>query len=480
MKKYLLLIFVTFLSLASVAQTAVIEQSDEKKTSDGQMFYYRPSSVFLYQDYQSNDASLQWLYSIMKANRVAVLAGKAHFEIFSYISSSDVGNPQAINAASLQASVVRAYLKTRYGIDHRSCTFAIDTTQNLKNVVQLQLVSGPVPQYANTQILYSESRSTAGAREAISGYRNGVPYMSYLMYMARRNVDFSTGGNFYALREGAWEPEDFSDFKLSELAAVGGVKLFIKTHNGSFIPATVEDIDSGVNILYSGNADGTYAFASAAAIMAVAEATNSTFPTSAYLSSVAEGFVPASSSSAQKVEERIVYRDVLREKPIFGFKTNLVQWAVAIPNLGVEFYMGKLVSLELSGSYTWLSNLLGQDKAYYMWSASAELRFWPKADGKFNGLFIGLYGTAGQYDFKFGNVGNQGDFYSGGLSVGYVLPVGKSFAVEFALAGGYLTYSDQAYKWDGKKNYPVDALNPVKYDWKIFPTKATIALLWKF
>lgn len=477
MNKRILLLLVALLPLLCAAQN----NTAERKISDGEMFYYQPGSIFLYQDYKTNDASLRWLYSVMKTNRIAVLSGKAHFEIFGYIKSGDVGNDRAINSASTQASVVRAYLKTQYGIDHRSCTFAIDTTQNLDNVVQLQIVSGPVPEYANTQILYCESRSSSAIKEAMAGYADGVPYMSYLMYMARRNVNFSGGGDFYALRDGSWERENFEDFaskaKLSEIAAVGGVELYIKTKNGGYQPATIEDIDSGINILYTHGADGVYSFASAAAIMEVAKATNSSFPATAYLSSVTEGFVPAGQT---KVEERVVYKEIGRDKPIIGFKTNLLQWAAVMPNIGVEFYMGKLVSLELSGSYTWMSDLLGQEKAYYMWGAGGELRFWTKADGKFNGLFLGLYGHAGQYDFKFGAIGNQGDYYTGGLSIGYVLPVGKHFGVEFAIAGGYLQYVNHAYKWDGKKNVPVDPVNPSITTWKIFPTKATIALLWKF
>lgn len=487
MNKFLLSLLVALMPLFCAAQATAKSSSTpsiDKKVADGAYFTYRPSSILLYQDVDANDASLQWLYGAMKANRMAVLSGKAHFEIFSFIPASKVGDPTAINDASLQASVVRAYLKTQYGIAHESCTFAIDTTQGKQNVVQLQLVSGAVPQYANSQIAYSINRTPAAVKSAVAEYTSGVPYMSYLMYMARRNVNFGSGGDFYALRDGSWEKEEFNEFaknaKLSELAAVSGIKLYVKTTSGTYIPATVADIDNGVNILYARSADGTYNFASATDILAVAKATNASFPASAYLSTLSSGFVPAKTEVQTRIEERVVIKEGYRERPIFGFKTNLLSWAAIVPNIGLEFYIGKLVSIEVSGQYTWLSDLLGKEKAYYMWGVGAELRFWLKGNGKFDGLFLGLYGNAGQYDFKLGHTGNQGDYYSAGLSIGYVLPVGKHLNIEFGLAGGYLNYINQAYVWDGRKNIPVDPINPIKSDWKIFPTKASVSLLWKF
>lgn len=450
-----------------------------KRYSDGSMFYFKPNKSLLYTAYKSNQKSLNWLNSTVVANRAALQSGEVYLEIFAYIPASEVGDARAINWASIQGSVVRAYIKTQYGISHDKCTFAIDTTQNLQNVIQVQLVSGTVPRYSNQQISYSSSRSASSAQRAVRDYRNGVPYMSYLMYLAKRDVAFGQGGDFYALRDGQWTPEELNEYiestPLSELAEVGGLDIYIKRADGEFISASQSDINQGVNILYAKNADGTFHFAGESDITAAARKANTNIASPEYLSATSSSFVR---TEPYAVSDAGHYRDY----PIFAFKTNLLYWAIALPNIEMEFFIGKRFSINIEGRYTWMSEVLGNQKSYYTWGAGAEFRVWFKGDNKFEGFYAGIGGETGQYDFKFtddGN-GNQGDYYTAGVSFGYLMPINKHLNMEFGIGVGYVNYQDKEYLWSGKKFEPADKMDPIKTNWGIFPTKAKVSLVWKF
>ncbi len=189
----------------------------------------------------------------------------------------------------------------------------------------------------------------------------------------------------------------------------------------------------------------------------------------------------STSSAKEERERKRRARVKKRTTPVFALKTNMLYWATALPNLEMEFYMGKGISLALEGNYTWLTALLNDRRAYYVWNAGAELRFWFKANKKFEGFYMGIGGSTGQYDFKFSTNGNQGDYYTAALSFGYVLPVSNNFNIEFGIAGGYVNYTNQEYKWNDVDKYvPTDPIDPIKQKWKIFPTKAKVSLVWKF
>lgn len=483
MKKTVLLslaaISFLFTSLVSNAQTVPFNLP----LVDSAMFYYRPSSILLFDTYKTNAASLSALDRMVTANRPAIMSGAAHFEIMSYMPSSEVGNNSAINTASLQASVVRSYLKTQYAIPHTRCTFSIDTTQNLSNVVQLQLVSGAIAPYSNTQINYSENRSSWAVNKSVNSYTDGVPYTSYLMLLARRYDYFdAAGGDLYSLRDKKWQEQDWDNFadstSLSTLASAVGVNLYIKTAQGVFTPATQSDIDGGINILYSKQEDGNYIFATSSTILAAAKNPNNNYSSSIYSEGQTQGMVRTEPYAKGKGESGAGYR----EYPVFGVKTNALYWLVALPNIELEFFFGKSFSLNLEGSYTWLSEYLPVENAYYVWGVSAEFRYWFNRNKRFEHWYMGIYGQAGQYDFKFSDIGHQGDYYGAGLSFGYVLPITKHFNIEFGLAGGYIQYMDASYVWNASKhrNEWLDPTAQTQTKWGIFPTKAKVSLLWKF
>ncbi|MFI3299064.1 MAG: DUF3575 domain-containing protein [Rikenellaceae bacterium] len=413
MKKLLLLISILLLCpILSNAQN--IELS-----SDSATLYYKPSNSTLYASYHSNNYSLQWLDSVVKRNKAKIISGEYHFNIFGFVMSHEKYNDKAINEASIQGSVLRAYLKTQYSIPHSAVTFSIDTTLNVRNQVMVQLSTQPIQSQQNSQISYSLKNTNYWIAKAVADYTRGVPYTSLYMQIARNDIDFANSNDFYKLNEGEWVPEDFS--------------------------ATEEVI--------------------AQAVQEEIENDYSTVPV-----------------AAQETVVQSTVTEKERQK-VFGVKTNIPYWLVALPNLEVEFYMGKFVSIAAEGEYTYLNGLLANDQKYRATAGSAELRFWFKGDGKFTGFYGGLYGSAGFYDVALdmlGTEGNKCEYYSAGLSLGYVHQVGKSFFLEFGLAGGYIDFVNSKYtiNSDGVK-VPVSGKESIK-GWGILPTKAKIALMWRF
>lgn len=473
MKKLLLSVFILGLSFIGVLCLSVspISASNNSFRPDSAIFHYHSGSILLFDTYRNNAQSLARMDSFVQANRSAIVSGAAHLALFGYIPASEVGNKRAVNSASIQASVVRAFLKTNYGIDHGCFTFAIDTTQNLSNVVQLQLVRGGIPTYANTEINYSESRNQGAIAAAFADYRNGIPYTSYYMVLARRNELVTGDGALYAL-DGS-PVDSYGDGEQDYVDSSTDKTFYIKAANGSYIIASAGALSSGVG-LYMLSSAGVYTPASAQDMLAFGPARQNA--TTGYNPSEKQGFIRTEPYAEAKGSM------TARDYPVVGVKTNLLYWAAAMPNLELEFFMGKGVSLAVEGDYAWLSSALGQEKAYYVWGFSAEVRFWFRQNRRFDGFYAGVYGHTGQYDFKFGRVGNQGDYYGGGATFGYVLPLGKNFNIEFGLGLGYVQYTNLQYLWEPTMGKNV--FNPENPDKRIKsfigPTKLKVALLWKF
>ena len=159
-------------------------------------------------------------------------------------------------------------------------------------------------------------------------------------------------------------------------------------------------------------------------------------------------------------------------------KTNLLYDAVLIPDIGVEFCLGKNWSVAGNWMYAWWKS----DRKHNYWriyGGDVELRRWfgrRAVEKPFSGHHVGLYGQIVTYDFELGGKGYLGDkwSYGGGVAYGYSLPVGHRFNVDFTLGIGYLGGSYKEY-------IPLDG----HYVWQTTkkrrwfgPTKAGISLVW--
>ena len=133
----------------------------------------------------------------------------------------------------------------------------------------------------------------------------------------------------------------------------------------------------------------------------------------------------------------------VKKRPFcMAVKTNLLYDAVLIPDIGVEFCLGKNWSVAGNWMYAWWKS----DRKHNYWriyGGDVELRRWfgrRAVEKPFSGHHVGLYGQIVTYDFELGGKGYLGDkwSYGGGVAYGYSLPVGHRFNVDFTLGIGYL------------------------------------------
>lgn len=195
------------------------------------------------------------------------------------------------------------------------------------------------------------------------------------------------------------------------------------------------------------------------------------------------------------VERTVVIRDTVQVpasvgnalKPFYmGLKTNLLYDALLVPNLGVEFYLGRGWSFGGNWMYAWWKS----DRHHNYWriyGGELALRKYfgrRAAEKPLAGHHLGLYGQLFTYDFEVGGTGYMGGRpggtlwekmnYAVGLEYGYSLPVARRLNLDFVIGVGY--WGGEYHKYD-----PVDGC----YVWKetlqrhwFGPTKAEVSLVW--
>lgn len=162
---------------------------------------------------------------------------------------------------------------------------------------------------------------------------------------------------------------------------------------------------------------------------------------------------------------------------VIAFRSNLLYDLALVPNIGVEFHLGKGWSLGLDYNHAWW-NLPGKNYYWRILGGGLDFR---KYFGKItssrplSGHHIGLYAQAFTYDIELGGRGQISDLtYSGGLEYGYSLPLGDNFNIDFGagfgFAGGeYKVYDpeDGCYVW-----------KETRQRYYYGPTKGEISLVW--
>ena len=171
---------------------------------------------------------------------------------------------------------------------------------------------------------------------------------------------------------------------------------------------------------------------------------------------------------------------------LWALKTNALYDLALVPNLGVEFYLGKNWSAGANGMYAWWKN----DHASKYWriyggDIYARRWFGKKAEEKpLTGHHVGVYAQMLTYDFCLGNRGYMGGTPGGnlwdkaswaaGIEYGYSHPISRRLNLDFTIGIGYLQGEyheyipeDDCYVWQATKNR------------KWFgPTKAEVSLVW--
>lgn len=122
-----------------------------------------------------------------------------------------------------------------------------------------------------------------------------------------------------------------------------------------------------------------------------------------------------------------------------GVGTNVLGWAAATPNLGLDIGLGKHLGLVLDGFVNPFD--IGPKKANF-WAVQPELRIYPRY--RFAGHYIGVEGHFAMYnDFGLKDYAYRGMLYGGGLSYGYSWMLSKSWNLEGFIGLGYTYLNDR-------------------------------------
>lgn len=169
-----------------------------------------------------------------------------------------------------------------------------------------------------------------------------------------------------------------------------------------------------------------------------------------------------------------------------ALKSNLLSDALAVPEIGAEFYVGRDISLGARWMGAWWSN----DRRHRYWriyGGDVSARYWFGRAAKakpLTGHHAGIYAGAFTFDFEWGGKAYMGGRPGGnifdrcmlnvGLEYGYSLPVARRFNIDFTVGIGYIggivekfMPEDGYYIWD----------STTRRTW-IGPTKAEVSLVW--
>ena len=175
-------------------------------------------------------------------------------------------------------------------------------------------------------------------------------------------------------------------------------------------------------------------------------------------------------------------------RPI-ALKTNLFYDLASIINVEIEIPLGHRFSVAGEWIFPWW---LWEQKQHCLeiHCGSIEGRYWLKpsyrrqdtALGSHNpltGLFAGVYGSMGLYDMEWNKKGYQGEFFSAGITIGYVQSLSRNFNMEFLLGVGYMKsgYRNYQARQDSEGQWHLIRQYSGSYNW-FGPTKAKISLVW--
>lgn len=170
--------------------------------------------------------------------------------------------------------------------------------------------------------------------------------------------------------------------------------------------------------------------------------------------------------------------------PIFAIRTNLLYDAAAVPNIGVDFYVSKNISLGVNWMYAWWKS---DPKSIYWRTYGGDIHadYWFDPTLKWTGHHLGIYAQMGTYDFEWKGKGYQLPKWGwgGGIDYGYSVWLSKHFSLDFNIGLGY--FGGEYYKYepsetqDDKYYFEVNKKESTKtLNW-FGPTKVEISLIWK-
>lgn len=123
--------------------------------------------------------------------------------------------------------------------------------------------------------------------------------------------------------------------------------------------------------------------------------------------------------------------------PRIALKTNLLYAAALLPSIELEWRLGSRWSMGVEGNLAWWKRR-EEHKCYQLAVTSVAVRRWFRRGSLRKGLYTGAFAGAGLYDFENGRKGYRGEGVLAGISIGYLWPVGRRFAIEAEGGGGWM------------------------------------------
>lgn len=158
--------------------------------------------------------------------------------------------------------------------------------------------------------------------------------------------------------------------------------------------------------------------------------------------------------------------------PKLTLRANLLRWATLTPDLGLEWRISRNVGILVNGTWT-LWSWDNKNRRYALWRVSPEVRYYI---GKEKRGYLGAMYHIGEFNYKLGDTGKQGDYQGGGITGGYQLPLNRSLSLDFHAALGY-TYADYD-RYNVTEGVRVRQGSDSKNYWGI--NQLGITLVWKF
>ena len=140
--------------------------------------------------------------------------------------------------------------------------------------------------------------------------------------------------------------------------------------------------------------------------------------------------------------------------PRIALSSNLLSWATLAPNIGVEVYIGKKLSIAADGSYG-MWNYSHTHSSMQTWSVGGEARYWLQTrQYGFRRTYIGLSVRGGEYDHYNCSDGHRGEALLAGLIAGYRFTLPGNWFFDAGLGLGYIhTRYDRYFRNKRFKTY---------------------------
>lgn len=159
----------------------------------------------------------------------------------------------------------------------------------------------------------------------------------------------------------------------------------------------------------------------------------------------------------------------------FALKTNLLGYAVLMPNVELEWMFTNRWSAALEFQGAWYAKE-NPHKVYRLSTLTPEVRYWAIERSRWHGMYVGMFGGIGMFDLCNGNRGHEGEGFMVGASVGYMWPITKHLSLDAGIGVGYLRAKDKEYvPFDGHFLYQLT--KNINY---VGPLRLKLSLVWRF